>query len=98
MIEGIVAGLGVLVLLPAVVSGTAMWHRVTFHPTAFPEALEPEKAERWMALADTVKHAGLLKTSRIIYWCVSAEWVLTVYCLVRFVRWAWQAPMPFIGS
>ena len=97
MIEGIVAGLGVLVLLPAVVSGTATWHWVAFHPTAFLEALEPDRQERLMALPDTVRRAALRKTSTIMFWCGSVSWVLAVYCLVRFVRWAWQTPMPFIG-
>ena len=33
--------------------------------------------------------------------CTVLAWrlyVITAYCVVRFVFWAWMTPMPFIGS
>ena len=83
MIEGVVACAGLLLLAPGAALLTALMLR-------------------WAA--DSARVAGGADRSLITFlpgWFASAAIavdLVALYLLVRFVRWAWQTPVPFTGN
>lgn len=83
MLEGIVAGLALLFLIPLVISASVGF--IQLIQAKIPD--EPHDFRRGARLF--VHMAG---------WTTSAYCLATIYFMVRFVHLAWCTSMPFIGG